>query len=71
MKELSKRYKISIIANQNFGSKEQLEKLGLLKYIGIVIALGRANCKPNEAVMVSDRIDDDIIPANKIGMTAV
>jgi HAD superfamily hydrolase (TIGR01549 family) len=35
------------------------------------IALDRANCKPEEAVMVGDRIDNDIIPANKIGMKTV
>lgn len=35
------------------------------------IALDRANCKPEEAVMVGDRIDYDILPANKIGMTTV
>ncbi len=35
------------------------------------IALDRANCKPEESVMVGDRIDNDIIPANKIGMTTV
>ena len=86
--ELSKHYKIGIIANQNLGSEERLEKLGLLKYIDLVIAsaeegvakpdlqifqiaLDRANCKPEEAVMVGDRIDNDIIPANKIGMTTV
>lgn len=88
LQELSKRYHIGIIANQNLGSEERLEKLGLLKYIDLVIAsaeegvakpdlqifqiaLGRANCKPEEAVMVGDRLDNDIIPANKIGMTTV
>ena len=35
------------------------------------IALDRAICKPEEAVMVGDRIDNDIIPANKIGITTV
>ena len=35
------------------------------------IALARADCKPEEAIMVGDRIDNDIIPANKIGMTTV
>ena len=86
--ELSKHYKIGIIANQNLGSEERLEKLGLLKHIDLVIAsaeegvakpdlrifqiaLARAECKPEEAVMVGDRIDNDIIPANKIGMTTV
>ncbi|MBQ3416900.1 MAG: HAD family hydrolase [Ruminococcus sp.] len=88
LRELSKRYQIGIIANQNSGSEERLEKLGLLRYIDLVvasaeegvakpdlrifqIALKRANCKPEEAVMVGDRIDNDIIPANEIGMTTV
>ena len=86
--ELSKHYRIGIIANQNLGSEERLEKLGLLKHIDLVIAsaeegvakpdlrvfqiaLARADCKPEEAVMVGDRLDNDIIPANKIGMTTV
>ena len=79
---------MGIIANQNPGSKERLEKLGLLKYIDLVIAsaeegvakpdlrifqitLDRANCKPEEAVILGDRIYNDILPANKIGMTTV
>ena len=83
-----KHYRIGIIANQNLGSEERLEKLGLLKHIDLVIAsaeegvakpdlrifqiaLARADCKPEEAVMVGDRLDNDIIPANKIGMTTV
>ena len=88
LSELSKHYKIGIIANQNLGSEERLEKLGLLKHIDLVIAsaeegvakpdlrifqiaLARAECKPEEAVMVGDRIDNDIIPAKKIGMKTV
>ena len=88
LRELSKRYKIGIIANQNPGSRERLEKIGLLKYIDLVvasaeegvakpdlrifrIALERAACKPEEAVMVGDRIDNDIIPAKKLGMKTV
>ena len=88
LRELSKYYQIGIIANQNLGSEERLKKLGLLRYIDLVIAsaeegvakpdlrifqiaLSRANCKPEEAVMVGDRLDNDIIPANKIGMTTV
>ena len=88
LKELSKRYKIGIIANQNPGSRERLEKMGLLEYLDLVIAsaeegvakpelrifkaaLSRAACKPEEAVMIGDRIDNDIIPANKIGITTV
>ncbi len=88
LSELSKHYKIGIIANQNLGSEERLEKLGLLKYIDLVIAsaeegvakpdlrmfqiaLDRANCKPEKALMVGDRIDNDIVPANKIGMKTI
>ena len=88
LRELRKHYKIGIIANQTPGSRERLEKMGLLKYIDIVvasaeegvakpdlrifqIALERAVCKPEEAVMVGDRIDNDIIPAKKLGMKTV
>ena len=88
LRELSERYHVGIIANQNLGSEERLEKLGLLRYIDLVIAsaeegvakpdlrifqiaLERANCKPEEAVMVGGRLDNDIIPANKIGITTV
>ena len=35
------------------------------------IALERADCMPEEAVMVGDRIDNDIIPAKKLGMKTV
>ncbi len=88
LQELHKRYKIGIIANQVPGSRERLEKLGLLKYIDTVvasaeegvakpdlrifqIALDRADCKADEAVMVGDRIDNDILPTNKLGMLTV
>lgn len=35
------------------------------------IALERADCKPYEAVMIGDRIDNDIIPAKQLGMKTV
>jgi len=34
-------------------------------------ALRSANCKPREAVMVGDRIDNDIIPSKRLGMHSV
>ena len=37
LSELGRRYKIGIIANQELGSEQRLEKLGLLKYIDLVI----------------------------------
>ena len=35
------------------------------------IALERANCLPENSLMVGDRIDNDILPAKKIGMKTV
>lgn len=35
------------------------------------IALSRAICKPQHAVMVGDRIDNDIIPAKALGMKTI
>ena len=35
------------------------------------IALERSNCKPNNAVMIGDRIDNDIIPAKLLGMHTI
>lgn len=34
-------------------------------------ALKEADCKPDEAVMIGDRIDNDILPAKKLGMKTV
>lgn len=35
------------------------------------IALERANCKPENVVMIGDRVDNDIVPAKKMGMQTV
>ena len=35
------------------------------------IALERSGCKPENAVMIGDRIDNDIVPAKRIGMHTV
>lgn len=35
------------------------------------MALKEANCEPDEAVMVGDRLDNDIVPAKKLGMKTV
>lgn len=35
------------------------------------IALDRAGCKPQNSVMVGDRLDNDICPANRIGMKTI
>lgn len=86
--ELGKRYKIGVIANQNPGTAERLERYGLLSHIDLVvasaeegvakpdprifrIAMELANCTPREAVMIGDRIDNDILPAKALGMHTV
>ncbi|MDE5804287.1 MAG: HAD family hydrolase [Lachnospiraceae bacterium] len=35
------------------------------------IALNRANCEPWQAIMIGDRIDNDIVPAKKLGMRTI
>jgi len=35
------------------------------------MALGKAGCEPSEAVMVGDRIDNDVTPAKRLGMKTV
>ena len=35
------------------------------------IALERSSCKPANAVMIGDRIDNDIVPANLLGMHTI
>ena len=35
------------------------------------IALERSKCPPTDAVMVGDRIDNDIVPAKEIGMKSI
>ena len=35
------------------------------------IALNRSNCKLDEAVMIGDRIDNDIVPAKRMGMHTI
>lgn len=86
--ELSKKYKLGIIANQSVGSKQRLDNWGIGKYFDLVIAsaeegvekpnpeifkiaLDRANCLPENAIMVGDRLDNDIIPAKELGIKTV
>lgn len=35
------------------------------------IALERSDCKPVNAIMIGDRIDNDIVPAKRMGMSAI
>ncbi len=88
LEQLSKKYKLGIIANQSVGSEQRLTDWDIGKYFDLVIAsaeegiekpnpeifkiaLERANCLPENAVMVGDRIDNDILPAKELGMRTV
>ena len=35
------------------------------------IALSKINSKPQECIMIGDRLDNDIIPASKLGMKTI
>ena len=35
------------------------------------IALSKTSCKPHECIMIGDRLDNDILPANQIGMKTI
>ena len=88
LEKLSQKYKIGIIANQVLGTKDRLAKMGILKYIDLIVASAevgvskpdleifkiasdRAMCKPEQAVMIGDRLDNDIAPAKQLGMKTV
>ena len=88
LRVLSSKYKIGIIANQDYGTENRLINFGIRQYIDVIIAsaeegvakpdkrifelaLNRTNCKAEHAVMIGDRIDNDIIPAKEMGMKTV
>lgn len=88
LQQLSGRFSLGIIANQNAGLEDRLRAFGILPYFKVVIssheagiakpdpaifekALAAAHCMPEEACMIGDRLDNDILPAQKIGMHTI
>lgn len=88
LRNLSKKFKLGIIANQVAGTQKRIDNWSIGKYFDVVIAsaeagcekpdlkifnmaLEQAKCNPSEAVMIGDRLDNDIIPAKKLGMKTV
>ena len=87
--ELKQRgYKLGVIANQNYGTKQRLKNWGLLPFFEMIAssaelgmakpdpaifewALKQADCSPQNAVMVGDRMDNDMAPANRLGIHTV
>ena len=84
---LSERYRLGIIANQPLGAVARLEiwgskfvslclpsaELGLSKPDLTIfeLAMERTGCEPEHAVMVGDRIDNDITPAKSLGWKTI
>ena len=85
---LSQKYKLGIIANQNCGTEKRLEHFGILKYFDIVVssaeegvakpnpeifnrAVSRADTYVDRCVMIGDRLDNDIVPAKRMGFKTV
>ena len=83
--ELSKKYKLGIIANHG---KDTAQLLKIDRFFDVIctseainlskpdprifkFALESANCAPESAVMIGDRLDNDIYPAKKLGMKTV
>ena len=81
LKNLSQKFKLGIIANQvdNWGIGKYFDVVVASAEAGCEkpnlkifnIALKQAKCNPSEAVMIGDRLDNDIIPAKKLGMKTV
>jgi HAD superfamily hydrolase (TIGR01509 family) len=88
LRELSRRYRIGIIANQPAGTQDRLRLHGWGDFIAECIssaeegllkpdprifhlALSRTQCSARDAVMIGDRIDNDIRPAKALGMRTV
>ena len=81
-------YKLGIIANQQVGLEQRLDKWRISKYFDVIVssydagvskpdkkiffkAIEKAGAKPQDCLMIGDRLDNDIIPAKEIGMKTI
>ncbi len=88
VRELSRRYRLGVIANQlrevsaaldRTGLGERIEVRAISEIIGLRKpdpaiyrwAMEEAGCEPREAVMVGDRLDNDIAPARAVGLWTI
>ncbi len=88
LKRLSGQYRLGVIANQEPGAEQRLERFGIRPFFDVIVcsaesgvakpdpriflmALEQANCPPERAAMVGDRLDNDVIPAKELGMRTV
>lgn len=82
---LHKKYHLGVIANHGVDTAQQLGIAGYFDMIitseGVgfgkpdlhmfQLALERANCVPEDAVMIGDRLDNDIAPAKQLGIKTI
>lgn len=88
LKKLSKKFKLGVTANQDYGTEKRLTAFCIRQFIDLVIAsaeegiakpdqrifritFDRVHCRPEHSMMIGDRLDNDIVPANIIGMKTV
>lgn len=58
------KYFTTVVSSADYGISKPDERL-------FTIALEKSNCPANSAVMVGDRLDNDILPAKKLGFQTV
>lgn len=58
------KYFSTVVSSADYGISKPDERL-------FTIALQKSNCPAHSAVMVGDRLDNDILPANKLGFQTV
>ena len=85
LQKLHGRYKLGVIANhaadvvRRIGLDPYIDVAMISQEVGFskpdprmfTTALERAGCAPQEAVMVGDRLDNDIAPAKRLGMRTI
>ena len=85
LESLHGRYKLGVIANhatdivRRIGLDPYFDVAMISQEVGFskpdlrmfTTALERASCAPREAVMVGDRLDNDIAPAKRLGMKTI
>jgi len=85
LQELHKRYHLGVIANhgvdtaQRLGIAQYLDVIVTSEELGFgkpdprlfALALKRAHCAPEEALIAGDRLDNDIAPAKRLGMKTI
>ncbi|GLC81325.1 haloacid dehalogenase [Lacrimispora brassicae] len=78
-KELEEPYSVSESRIEKFGFLNHIEFCLSSAEIGISkpdirifqMAVDKSNCPPEKAIMIGDRLDNDIYPAKKIGMRTI